>query len=447
MMTNPTFRHPATAGGTARAGVPVFRRPAPAPAMPSGVELSGEGTFSFVVFCVYAFILLGRPQDYFPPLVPLRLALLFTVLTALATVLRTARTSQSVWREPESKLYLAFFAAMCLGIPFALHRRVTFEAVLQQYAVNMAFYVLFLVHVNTMARLRRIGLVAVLSSLLLTQFALRFGEFREGRITLNNNMYDPNDIAFVQIALFAFMLWLVLGSSARTVKSLALASALLGALITLYTGSRGGLIGMAALFLLFLWLRVPNLKRSFKTLMVAAVITTGVLNAEKINVERYLTLTSLEQDANFGEFGRMDIWQRGLALFTAHPLTGVGVDNFPMAIGLMRTAESRVPYWQAPHSAYLQVLTETGVLGMAAFVLLIGTSLRSFNRLRRQGPAAPERDLGILSGLLLIGFLAVLISAAFLSQAYSMFFTLYFAAAAALKRIAAAQTQEGHAHA
>jgi O-antigen ligase len=141
----------------------------------------------------------------------------------------------------------------------------------------------------------------------------------------------------------------------------------------------------------------------------------------------------------------MDIWERGVQLFVDDPLTGVGVDNFPMAIGIMRVAESRVPYWQAPHNAYLQVLTETGVFGMAAFLLLIGTSLRTFNRLRRQEPAFADRDLGVLPGLLLIGFVAVLISAIFLSQAYSMFLTLYFAASAALKRIAAAQPQEGHA--
>jgi O-antigen ligase len=434
---------------SARAGITVRGSDptpfAPAAAMPYDQEMSGNGAFSFFVFCVYTFILLGRPQDYVPALVPLRLALVFTALTILVTLFRSAKGSESPFRQAETKLYFTFFAIMCVGIPFAIHRRMSFEAVFQQYAVNMAFYVLFLVHVDSIARFKRVGLVLVFSSLILTQFALRFGEFQQGRLALSNQMYDPNDIAFVQIALFAFPLWLVLGSSGPLVKGLALASALAGALLTMYTGSRGGLVGVAVFFLLFLWLRIPNLKRTFKTLMCAAVILTAVLNADKINVERYLTLTSLEEDANFGEFGRMDIWERGVQLFVDDPLTGVGVDNFPMAIGTMRVAESRVPYWQAPHNAYLQVLTETGVFGMAAFLLLIGTSLRTFNRLRRQEPAFADRDLGVLPGLLLIGFVAVLISAIFLSQAYSMFLTLYFAASAALKRIAAAQPQEGHA--
>jgi O-antigen ligase len=409
-------------------------------------ELSAKGQFSFVIFCLYTFILMGRPQDYFPELASLRPAMLFTVLAIAATAMRAGKSVESPFRQIETKLYLMLFAAMCLGIPFALHRRESFDAVLLQYVVNIAFYWMFLIHVDSVAKLKQIGIVLLFSSMILTHFALQYGEFQSGRLALDNLIYDPNDIAFVEISLLAFAIWIVLGSFGRVLKGAALVSTLLATLVTLYTGSRGGLLGLSTFFLLFLWLRLPHVRRSFKAVLCVAVIVAAVMNAGNINIDRYVTLTSLEDDYNFSdEFGRIDVWERGIQLFVADPLTGVGVGNFPNAIGVMRDKENRIPYWQAAHSAYLQVLAETGILGMTAFVLLLATCLTTFTRLHRRGRTVADVDLAILPGLLLIGFIALLISATFLSMAYSMFLTLFFAASAALKRIAAAQSQVVHA--
>lgn len=40
---------------------------------------------SFIVFCLYAFVLVGRPQDFIPALVPFRLALLLSVVTPVVS--------------------------------------------------------------------------------------------------------------------------------------------------------------------------------------------------------------------------------------------------------------------------------------------------------------------------------------------------------------------------
>ena len=276
-----THRPPARPAVTAR--LPVVARTAAA--VERSETASNAGTLSFWIFCTYTFILIGRPQDYIPALLPLRLGILFTGLSVLTTVFRTA-SAESPFRQIETKLYFAFFAIMCLGIPLAIHRRDSFDFVFQQYSVNMVFYLLFIVHVNSISRFRRIGVILMFSSLILTQFALRFGEFQDGRITLGNQMYDPNDVAFVQIALLAFSVWTVLGSSGRLMKLVALVTSLLGVLLTLYTGSRGGLIGVGIFFLLFMVLRAPHLKRSFKVLLILGIAVVGVLNVDKINVDR-----------------------------------------------------------------------------------------------------------------------------------------------------------------
>lgn len=393
--------------------------------------------FPFFIFCIYTFVLFGRPQDYVTALVPLRLAMVFTLLTVAITLMTlTATKMRNPFLERETRLYFVFFVVMIAGIPFSFYRPGSFDQVIMKYVVNIAFFLLFLIHVDTVPKLRRVAVVLVLSVLVFTVFSLRYGQFGGGRYSSGVMMFDPNDIAFVEVSLLSFAVWVLVGSFGLVTKLLALVTVMSGVLLALYTGSRGGLLGLLTFLLLFLMLRIPRLGKSFKTVMMIALVVAAMLNADKINIDRYMTLTSLEGDYNFEEGGRSDIWKRGVRLFFQYPITGVGVNGFPAAIGGQRLADGAFPKWQTAHSAYIQVLTETGVFGSISFLLLITTSLATFNRLRRRGGSSPDRDFGMLPGLLLIGFAAQLVSAAFLSQAYSMFFTLTFALSAAMNRIA-----------
>lgn len=434
-----------------------WRRPVPgratvaAPAPPAShaadvepVEAAFEWTGPFVLFCVYTFILVGRPQDHFPALSPIRPALTMTGISALVALLRPEKGGlRALWQLPEAKYYFGLFAAMLWTIPFAMYRPSAFDFVVMQYIVNVIYFVLFATTVNTLERFRRITVVLVFSSLLFAFMGLSRGEFIQGRYSVGSEMYDPNDVAFVVIALLGFEMWALAGRFSVTLKIAAAASAIMGALLTLYTASRGGLLGLSAFLVLFMTLRVRRFGRGFRLLLVLGIFAAGYFNADKINVERFMTLTDLKDDYNFEEWGRADIWERGLKLFMRDPLTGVGVTNFGVAIGMMRWDENLIPKFQAPHSAYLEILTETGIFGSAAFLLLVGTTLWTFNRVRRlPATSQGQLELASLGGVLLVGFVAQLVVAAFLTQAYSMFFTLSFSASAALRRLADERTTQ-----
>src|SRR5262245_39111312 len=85
--------------------------------------------FAFVVFCLYTFVLVGRPQDYLPALAPFRLALVLTLVAAAATVFGGGHQEGSIFRHTETKLYYFLFAVMCIGIPFSIYRRASFNFV------------------------------------------------------------------------------------------------------------------------------------------------------------------------------------------------------------------------------------------------------------------------------------------------------------------------------
>jgi len=343
-----------------------------------------------------------------------------------------------VFREKESRLYILLYAVMIAGIPFAVYRPGSFDFVFFKYSVNMAFFFLFLMHVDTMAKLKQVVVMLVVATFMFTTYSLVRGQFDYGRFFVGGQNFDPNDVAYVQVSMLGFPLWALLTPSfPKSIRIPALITLPCGVLLLLYTGSRGGVLAMGTLVLLFMFLGVKGVGKGFKAaIIVAMIVGVAYTGTNQINVERYSTIGSLENDYNFQAGGRIDIWTRGLHLFMADPITGVGVEGFPNAIGYMRTDEAgTIPVWQAAHSAYIQVLTELGIFGALFYLLLLVQAILTFNRIRKPG-AGHDAELAALSGLLLSAFAAQLVAAAFLSQAYSVFFTLMFALSATLNRIA-----------
>jgi len=73
--------------------------------------------------------------------------------------------------------------------------------------------------------------------------------------------------------------------------------------------------------------------------------------------------------ANFALVERMAHWWAAYAMWRDHPLTGVGVGNYPIAYETYR-----MPGWKEPlghaHNMVLHVLAESGLIGLGAYVLM-----------------------------------------------------------------------------
>jgi O-antigen ligase len=406
------------------------------PALTQTVPITGEA--SFLLFCLLTFVVVGRPNDYVQALVPLRLALVMTPLTIMATLLQSPSSAYIALRHTETKMYLAFYLMMCIGLPFAMHRRVSFDQVVTGYSTNIAFFLLFVTHVTTRERLSRIWTVLVTGAVLFSLVGHSQGWTNSGRFYAASGMYDPNDVAYVELALLPFALCILMASASVSRRMLALASILLGMLLALYTGSRGGMLGILTFVLLFVTLRIGRLKAIHKGLLLAALAVAVVLNADKINTERYLTLTNLENDYNLEEGGRWDVWKQGLTILMRRPLTGVGPNNFAMAIGYYRQEQGVLPKWQAPHNSVIQVLVEVGVIGGVLWLILLSSTAKTFWRLRQHDDPSGNRDVAVWGGVLFVGFVAQLVSSVFLTMGYSIFFTLFLAISVSLQQIAAA---------
>jgi O-antigen ligase len=115
--------------------------------------------------------------------------------------------------------------------------------------------------------------------------------------------------------------------------------------------------------------------------------------------------------------GRLLAWEAGFGMALSDPLTGVGMQNFPLCYFFF-TDE-----WHgrhvAAHSMWFEVLGENGFVGLALFIALMsvtaGTLSRSHRRLDAAGAPVFARAMAIS---LVAGFYGLVVSGSFLSQAY-----------------------------
>jgi len=253
-------------------------------------------------------------------------------------------------------------------------------------------------------------------------------------------MFDPNDTALLLVSLFPLCLYF-LRFDEGLLKRLVAVAAIVGAIaVILQTGSRGGILGFGAVLLILLLMKAGGIGKSYKWLIVVMFVSTLLFFRDTIDVARYLTLTDISSDYNLSsKGGRLELWQAAIDLSFANPITGVGVNCYTWAHYLARAAagESYLRY-HAIHNSYLQISAEMGLIGFGIFMFIIVRSYSTFLRMGRIQVQPETREISemrALGGFMLLGFMGLLVSGFFLSQGYSLLFTLYFGLAAAVGRL------------
>jgi O-antigen ligase len=196
----------------------------------------------------------------------------------------------------------------------------------------------------------------------------------------------------------------------------------LGLLALLSTQSVGGLMAFVAVVLLAIFTFTRTWQKRLQ--LSASVIASIAL--------LYLLRYALNPVHSEGVVGsdtaiRLLLWATAWNLFTSAPLLGVGWGNFITLYGSYLSSFSDLipPGVFAIHNIFLQVLTETGVVGFASFFYLIVHSWRQAKAQMRSALDPFERALafGILGALL-----TVLVQGAvdFIFQVSQQFGTLFW---------------------
>jgi O-antigen ligase len=96
---------------------------------------------------------------------------------------------------------------------------------------------------------------------------------------------------------------------------------------------------------------------------------------------RFKSIENRENDMSYQN--RVRAWHAGWEMFKDYPITGVGTGVFPNANGAEYWPGAGRKIWLQPHSLYVQLLAEQGILGVIAFVAFLISVFSGNLKLRR----------------------------------------------------------------
>lgn len=382
-----------------------------------------------VLFSLWSFIVLCRPQDYLLFLEMLRPCLTFGLITFASFIL----TQTSINKEIVSgqfKLFLMLILIMIIGIPFSYYRSESLKDVFSYASASIMFYFLFYQLVNDIGRIRRLLFLYCCGATIYAIYQLLFGI---GERLSFGTMFDPNDISFFLINFIFFNLLFINKNNKVYMRLIGLINILVCSAVILKTGSRGGVVAFASVFafLLFAHIRTINISFFKKAFLLTLIFISLLLSTT--NYERYRTILDIEDDYNWvDETGRVAIWKIGLKLVLSNPLTGVGVGRFNEGVGRDREERGLQARWQSAHNSFVQIGAESGVIGLILYVMM---TCKVFSITSLILKKSQSDDFVKISEMAKAGFIGHVVCAMFLSQAYSIYWVFYIVLSAKLHQL------------
>lgn len=215
---------------------------------------------------------------------------------------------------------------------------------------------------------------------------------------------DPNFFSFQLLVPFAFAFYMSITAVSRVERvALVLASAaLVAAVVSTY--SAGAIVGLTAAVAatLVLQLRV-SISRAL-TAFVAICLVTAIVAAaappqylDTVNA-KYAAITNTTPE-EWGT-GRGAAWIAALRTFESNPLLGVGTPTENIQIAIAEHFDFAPVTRKAAHNMYLSTAVGMGAIGLAAFTVLLISSLATlwsrFSDFSRAHSAEAARAIGCL---------------------------------------------------
>ncbi|SDJ26535.1 O-antigen ligase family protein [Salimicrobium halophilum] len=210
-------------------------------------------------------------------------------------------------------------------------------------------------------------------------------------------LQDPNFFVFYNTIFFAYFL-----TNARSWMNK------FGLLLTITTNlltfSRGGLLVMVCLLLVYLALNNPL--RQLKTLLglgtallISLYVSVVYFKLDIIGVLR----SRIEDFSQDGGSGRLELWGRAWNYFAENPLTGLGAYNFADYNSVEFNDDLTV------HNTFLDILADAGLVGIFGYLLFLGLLLFQliYYKVHKREPYLFLTFIGLTMQM---GFLTVIIN-------------------------------------
>ena len=185
---------------------------------------------------------------------------------------------------------------------------------------------------------------------------------------------DPNEFSMTVLIPLFYLLPLILKRQHLFIKSITVLCIFVYVAALIYAGSKSAVITFTLSLFTFigyvLFRKHDSTNKIFVVfgvtiIMIAFLFIINNLYNETINL--LLDRFSSNKTAD----SRIKSWSVGIELFRQNPFFGIGVGNYSNMVGQMM--ESLVQGSRAAHNMYIQVATETGIIGLLSFLWCLFT--------------------------------------------------------------------------
>lgn len=297
-------------------------------------------------------------------------------LYALLEWLRHRRATRS-FASPQTRAFLIFYLLALAS--FCAISALGTRSMMLVYTSNLLFLLTTVILVRSAERLRWTLLAATAAMALASLFMIRewlagsalYGPgFRPGFIA-----GDPNYFTASVLVILPFAFYLLTESRQRWERLFALGAVAVTLWAIMLSASRGGFLGLlaAALYL------VVRSRRRWRNLIGVGVLLALVLAlAPSSPLPRLLHPSGGDRQSSEN---RLVTWEAGLRMFAAHPLLGVGLDNFKAEVPRYTPPGTNVDF--LAHNTYVEIAATMGLPGILAFLAILGFTFASLCRSRR----------------------------------------------------------------
>lgn len=405
-------------------------RPGAAPATASGyatLEPSASPrahAWTYVGLWIFTLLLIFRPAETVPGLAGIgRVSFVVAGLTLAAFGLSQFWVERRWTARPrELNLVLALCGVALLSIVTGIDAWSSRQMFLDVFIKSVLMFIVMVNAVRSEKRLRGMLYLTLAAGTFLGYSAIsafRRGAFSdEGyrvRGTLGATLNDPNDTALFLSTMIPIAIALFLSLQPKFPRLLLAIATLVMTAAILVTYSRGGFLSLSVVILFLGWKMAQ--RAPVATFGVAAVAILALAVSLPPNyVARLSSITDASRDTRGSASARRALLDRSIEVALAHPLTGVGMANYPqVSIG-----------GYASHNAYTQVAAEMGLPALGIYLAFLLTPLARLRRIERETRALSRTHAGykriyFLAVGLQASLLAFMVGSFFLSVAYYWF--------------------------
>jgi putative inorganic carbon (HCO3(-)) transporter len=364
-------------------------------------------------------------EDYLVPVDPRAMKALALLLVGAWLLRRCAGRLHGGGHSPVLMCALAFVAVLLAATALHTNGQASIDTLLR-YAGFLAVLAVLTDVMRAGLSPTRVARVYVLSCTVASACGIAEYVMGEDR-RVGGPIGDPNDLAFFLLA--GLPLAFALRGSARRawVYDLAAGVILLAVLGTL---SRGALVGLALVAVAALLMGLIRWKVALGFAALTAVGLLVVLTAFPQMIDTSLSQKGHVADQNVSE--RLDLWQSAGRMTWENPVLGLGPGAFSqqhrdfadsLPINVNHTLD-------VAHNTYLEVSSETGLLGLVVFLAILVTAYAGArSHWRRTGEP--------LGAAVCVALLGTAVAAAFVTEQYFLPLWLLAALGAALGAAAA----------